>query len=74
MTEHCVDCGEASPRTSTNYTLISRVGWRLTRSRSASGEARFEWRCPACWTAYKAALALAADLLAEQGAGSRSLV
>ncbi len=52
----CVDCHELSPETETNYTLIgSRFGWRLTRTKDASGTALVEWRCPSCWRIYKAA-------------------
>jgi hypothetical protein len=52
----CVDCHELSPETETNYTLIgSRFGWRITRRKDADGNMLVEWRCPACWRAYKAA-------------------
>jgi hypothetical protein len=52
----CVDCHELSPETETNYTLIgSRFGWRLTRTKDASGNMVVQWRCPACWRVHKAA-------------------
>ncbi len=51
----CVDCHELSPETETNYTLISsRFGWRLTQRKDSKGAVFMEWRCAACWRAYKA--------------------
>jgi hypothetical protein len=50
----CVDCGETSPQTETNYTLISsRYGWRLSRSTGPDGKKRMVWRCPRCWAQHK---------------------
>jgi len=50
----CIDCGERSPSTETNYTLISAAhGWRLTRFRGDDGQFVVHWRCPRCWEAYK---------------------
>jgi hypothetical protein len=50
----CVDCGMLSPKTDTNYTLISaRYGWRLSRAVDAAGHAIMEWRCPRCWEKYR---------------------
>lgn len=52
--QRCVGCNASSPKTDTEYTLISaRHGWRLTRTRSADGTAVVEWRCPDCWKTYK---------------------
>jgi hypothetical protein len=48
----CSKCGENSPETETNYTLIG-YGWRLERSRRPHGDFLAEWRCPACWRAYR---------------------
>jgi hypothetical protein len=50
----CVECGIGSPDTNTNYTLISRTGWRLTRGAAADGSVAMEWRCPSCWAKHKA--------------------
>jgi hypothetical protein len=48
--EVCIGCGKQSPKTETNYTLISpRYGWRLSRERRADGTFEVEWRCPECW-------------------------
>jgi hypothetical protein len=51
----CADCGTLSPKTDTNFTLISaRYGWRLIRGvDGTSGRSRVEWRCPRCWEAYR---------------------
>lgn len=50
----CVGCGVWSPRTSTNYTLISsQYGWRLTREFDAQGNKKMVWRCPTCWAKRK---------------------
>jgi hypothetical protein len=52
--ETCADCGKEAPQTETNYTLISaQFGWRLTRSKTPSGDLLVEWRCPSCWREYK---------------------
>ena len=51
----CVECGIGSPDTNTNYTLISRTGWRLTRGQGTDGAVVMEWRCPECWAKHKAA-------------------
>jgi hypothetical protein len=42
-----VDCGVNSPTTNSNYSLIGLAGWRLSPANPN------EWRCPACWTAFK---------------------
>ncbi|MGC4092464.1 MAG: hypothetical protein QM756_32220 [Polyangiaceae bacterium] len=50
----CVDCSTLSPKTDTNYTLISaRHGWRLTRQVDESGRNVLQWRCPRCWEKYR---------------------
>ncbi|WP_437781040.1 hypothetical protein [Sorangium sp. So ce1097] len=50
-----MDCGASAPKTETNYTLISsRYGWRLTRTADANGRRVMEWRCPSCYTRYRA--------------------
>jgi hypothetical protein len=50
----CTDCGERSPDTNTNYTLISSTGWRLERKAIDTGRGlAFFWRCPPCWRAHK---------------------
>jgi len=52
--EVCVVCGIPSPKTDTNYTLISpKFGWRLSRRRAADGTFIVEWRCADCWTKHK---------------------
>jgi hypothetical protein len=53
----CVDCAKTSPDTNTNYTLISRTGWRLTRGQMPNGLVTLEWRCPKCWERRKASKA-----------------
>jgi hypothetical protein len=53
--QRCVGCRTRAPDTDTEYTLISsRYGWRLTRRIERDGTFVMEWRCPACWQAYKA--------------------
>ncbi len=50
----CVTCGEPSPETETNYTLISAAyGWRLSRTLDDQGQVKMEWRCPKCWAVYR---------------------
>jgi hypothetical protein len=51
----CVDCHATAPDTNTDETLVSSIGWRLERRKSAGGthEMLFLWRCPACWRAFK---------------------
>jgi hypothetical protein len=51
----CVGCGASSPQTETNYTLISsRHGWRLSLRTTPDGKRHSEWRCPSCWSAFRA--------------------
>ena len=52
----CADCGMKPPETSTNYTLISRTGWRLTRQKGADGSVVAEWHCSKCWARHRATL------------------
>lgn len=50
----CVGCDALSPPAETNFTLISvRYGWRLFRGKRADGTQIYEWRCPACWEAFR---------------------
>jgi hypothetical protein len=53
-TEVCIKCGKKSPKTDTDYTLISqRYGWRLSREKRA-GVYEVQWYCPSCWATRKA--------------------
>lgn len=55
----CVACRAVAPKTNTAHTLISaQYGWRLARVALAEGGYRLEWRCPPCWTRFKAAKSL----------------
>ncbi len=49
----CTGCGKAPPPRSTDYTLISDLGWRLQRTKSPDGTVLLAWRCPDCWKALK---------------------
>jgi hypothetical protein len=63
--EVCVVCGIESPKTDTNYTLISpKFGWRLSRRPGPDGTFIVEWRCPDCWTKHK-------EKQEKQGEGKR---
>ena len=48
----CVSCKVSAPRTRTEHTLISNVGWRLAR-RVVGGRTVLEWRCPPCFARFK---------------------
>jgi hypothetical protein len=51
----CVDCGIRVPPQDDESALISmKYGWRLTRKVEGDGSSTLEWRCPNCWTAYRA--------------------
>jgi hypothetical protein len=51
----CHDCGTRVPPQDDESALISmKYGWRLTRKVADDGSAILEWRCPKCWTAYRA--------------------
>lgn len=50
----CIDCEQAAPETSTDYTLIStQFGWRLQRRVLPDGGVALEWRCAECWKLFK---------------------
>jgi hypothetical protein len=49
----CVGCGSSVPDVGGETTLISTLGWRIHRHVGAGGELAIEWRCPACWAAFK---------------------
>jgi len=50
----CADCGIRSPPTRTGETLVSsQHGWRATRVALPNDKIRVDWRCAACWTAYR---------------------
>src|SRR5258708_542516 len=72
----CVDCACTSPKTNTDYTLISAEhGWRLTRERDASGRVTLTWRCPECWRRRKEnrVVAAAPRAMSETHAPPKSL-
>ena len=51
----CIGCKKTAPDTETDYTLIGpKFRWRVRRFLSPEGTTVVEWRCPACWRAYKA--------------------
>jgi hypothetical protein len=50
----CVGCRITAPKTNTEQTLLTTMGWRVTRRRTANGEMYTELRCPTCWAQYKA--------------------
>jgi hypothetical protein len=52
----CVDCKAPSPDTQTQYTLISKHGWRVVRGTGPDGRTTLDWRCPKCWAVYKSRL------------------
>lgn len=41
------------PETRTDYTLISELGWRLSRTQKPDGSWLLAWRCPSCWATFK---------------------
>ena len=50
----CVDCGDMSPPTRTETTLMSTAhGWRLLRVTVPSGPCVLEWYCARCWSKRK---------------------
>jgi len=54
-TKTCVDCGQVSPPTDEMHTLISmKHGWRCTLATDAAGRKTMVWRCPGCWTKFRA--------------------
>jgi hypothetical protein len=51
----CVECAAVAPSTGGDTTLISiSHGWRIVRVVAEDGRNTVEWRCPRCWTDYKA--------------------
>lgn len=51
---YCADCKVPSPPTRTGTTLVtSKYGWRAVRVVTSEGSTA-EWRCPSCWTNYRA--------------------
>jgi hypothetical protein len=66
----CVTCGADAPETKTNYTLISRSGWRLSRRTIRGGAVVAEWRCPACWKKHKPAVTRLAEALGLRWRGT----
>jgi hypothetical protein len=52
-TLRCFDCRVDAPETTSEYTLISGEGWRLSRLAQPDGSFALEWRCPTCWKKYK---------------------
>jgi hypothetical protein len=61
MRPACIACGVSPPDTNTEYTLISRSGWRLTRCQGPDGALRTEWRCRKCWTLHRLTLKAVSD-------------
>lgn len=51
--EACTDCGKPPPSSDTDHTLISRHGWRVSRTELPRGGYQFAWRCPECWKVFK---------------------
>lgn len=51
--ETCLDCKIESPATESDTTLVSSLGWRITRTPTRAGVIVVEWRCPTCWAAHK---------------------
>jgi hypothetical protein len=48
----CTDCGVSSHEADSQYTLI-KEGWRVVQAQGAANKSAGEWRCSACWAAYK---------------------
>ena len=55
----CVDCRAEPPDVSGEITMVSKLGWRLTRRIDARGHVVLDWRCPACADRHKRLRALA---------------
>ena len=64
----CVTCGVAAPESNTNFTLISRSGWRLSLRKTATGADVAEWRCAACWKKHKPSVRSRAEAVTSTGA------
>jgi hypothetical protein len=52
-----VDCRQRAPALEAS-SLLSTLGWRLTRRIDARGEVLNDWRCPTCADRYKKQRAL----------------
>jgi hypothetical protein len=50
----CIDCAANPPETNTEQTLVSKLGWRVSRIKR-DNQTILEWRCPECWRKHKAA-------------------
>jgi hypothetical protein len=51
----CVGCGTVAPPTDSEHTLISmKHGWRVSRAVDGKGRSGMVWRCPTCWTEFRA--------------------
>ncbi len=51
----CVGCAALAPPADGETTLISLShGWRVVRAVGGNGRSIVEWRCPACWSEYRA--------------------
>jgi hypothetical protein len=56
--DRCADCGKVAPAIpdDDNTAIFTRAsGWRLILRKDAEGKHAPEWRCGACWVAYRAA-------------------
>jgi hypothetical protein len=51
--KRCVTCGTEPPVLTEDTNLLSKRGWRLTRTVDAEGHVTLEWRCPRCWTRHR---------------------
>jgi hypothetical protein len=48
--QRCFDCGQHSPKVSTNYSLIGGArAWRVSVVVGPDGKKTSIWRCPSCW-------------------------
>lgn len=58
----CDKCGMRSPKTQTDYTLITtKSGWRMTRKKKEDNTYEVIWYCPECWLHVKPASAAEKD-------------
>jgi hypothetical protein len=51
--KRCVSCGTEPPVLNEDTHLLSKRGWRLTRTIGEDGRVTLEWRCPRCWTRHR---------------------
>jgi hypothetical protein len=50
----CTDCGIVAPNVDATDTRAgAEYGWRLSRRRTEDGRFVAEFRCPACWAAFR---------------------